>query len=132
MKEGSAAQDLIQKLVFLGRNEQDYEIEGIKFSIASLSETESKEMVGYLFGLPESERISMTKSAAVAASLIKVNDIPIETIVSNFSDAGEGTMFRKKLNLVSKLQTAVVTTLFAKFDEVNKRLSEDGTDEVKN
>jgi len=132
MKAGSTTRSLLDKLIFAGKNEEDFEIGGVTFTLSSLSEDQNKSMVSYLFSLDETERISLTKSVAVASSLVRVDGIDIELISEEYGDGD--TDLIKKISIVSKMQSSVVNTLFEKFGEVNKTLNIDNevVEDIKN
>lgn len=132
MKTGSAAQSLLDKLIFAGKNEKEIDVGGVSFTLTSLSEHQNKVMVSYLFSLEETERISLTKSVAVASSLSKVDGIDIDVISEQY---GEGDDYlQKRISLISKMQSSVVNTLFENFGDVNKTLdiNAEVADDVKN
>jgi hypothetical protein len=132
MKKGSAASSLIQKLVFLGRNESPVEIDGVTFVLGSLSEGQTRDMVSALFKLDDAERVSLTKSVAVATSLVSIDGIDIDIICEGAEV--EGSAIEKRISIVSKMQASIVSKLFKRFEEINSEseMSDKVIDDLKN
>lgn len=106
----SDSKGLLEKLIFMGRNEDSIEIDDVKFTMSSLSEGQNRQLLEKLFVMPEVERISKTKSVAVAASLVKINEYSIDTVISEIDI--EGDDLDKKIYLASTMQSSVVNKLY--------------------
>lgn len=127
----SAGKQLLEKLIFMGRNEDSIDIEGVTFTITSLSEKQNRELLEKLFELSDGERISQTKSIAVATAISKINEYPIETVLSEINI--EGSDFDKKLHLVSTMQASVVGQLYDFFEKINTKVgAEEASEDLKN
>lgn len=131
MIRGSAGKDLLNKLIFMGRNEDVVEIEGVMFTMSSLSEDQNRILLERVFNLTESERLSQAKSIAVASSLVKINEFEVETVIKDVE--GGNTDFDKKMILISKMQASVVGKLYSAFEKINISIDpEEASEELKN
>jgi len=131
MIRGSSGKELIEKLIFMGRNEEVVEIEGVSFTLTSLSESQNKELLDRIFSLTESERLSHSKSIAVACSLTKINEYDISTFSKEVEEGD--TELDKRLVLVSKMQASVVSKLYAAFEKMNiKPDANEASEQIKN
>ena len=131
MIRGSAGKDLLNKLIFMGRNEDVVEIEGVKFTMSSLSEDQNRVLLERVFNLSDSERLSQAKSIAVASSLVKINEFEMETVIKDVEE-GE-TPFDKKMVLISKMQASVIGKLYSAFEKINISVDpEEASEELKN
>ena len=131
MIRGSAGKDLLNKLIFMGRNEDVVEIEGVKFTMSSLSEDQNRVLLEKVFNLSDSERLSQAKSIAVASSLVKINEFEMDTVIKDV-DEGE-TPFDKKMILISKMQASVIGKLYSAFERINISVDpEEASEDLKN
>lgn len=127
----STGKQLLEKLIFMGRNEDSIDIEGVVFTLTSLSEKQNRTLLEKLFELSDAERISQTKSIAVATAISKINEYPIETILNEIKE-GESD-FDKKLSLISTMQSSVVGKLYEFFEKINTSVGvEEASEDLKN
>lgn len=129
--EASAGKKLLEKLIFMGRNEDSVAIGDVEFTMTSLSDQQNRHLLEKLFSLSDAERISQTKSIAVATALSKINEYPVETVISEIDM--EGSDFEKRLYLVSTMQSSIVNTLYDFFEKINTPVgAEEASEDLKN
>jgi hypothetical protein len=131
MEKGSVGKDLLEKLIFMGKNERVVEIGEVKFTMSSLTEKQNRTLLEKIFGLSEAERLAQSKGIAVASSILKINEFDLETVIGGVEE-GE-TTFDKKIALISKMQFSIVNKLYEAFESINSNVDTgEATENLKN
>lgn len=131
MEKGSVGKDLLEKLIFMGKNERVVEIGEVRFTMSSLTEKQNRTLLEKIFGLSEAERLAQSKGIAVASSILKINEFDLETVIGEVEE-GE-TPFDKKIALISKMQFSIVNKLYEAFESINSNVDTgEATENLKN
>ena len=131
MEKGSVGKDLLEKLIFMGKNERVVEIGEVRFTMSSLTEKQNRTLLEKIFGLSEAERLAQSKGIAVASSILKINEFDLETVIGGIEE-GE-TPFDKKIALISKMQFSIVNKLYEAFESINSNVDTgEATENLKN
>lgn len=126
--------NILKNIIELGKTKKEVVIKNIKFSLSSLTEKQSSDLFSNIMVLDESMRLIYTKSYAVAASIVSIDDVDFEVLINSYENMPEdisNNLFMKKVYIISLLQTEIVNKLFEEYNSLNNQILEVGIEEVK-
>lgn len=126
--------NILKNIIELGKTKKEVVIKNIKFSLSSLTEKQSSDLFSNIMVLEESMRLIYTKSYAVAASIVSIDDVDFEVLINSYENMPEeisNNLFMKKVYIISLLQTEIVNKLFEEYNALNNQILEVGKEEVK-
>ena len=126
--------NILKNIIELGKTKKEVVIKNIKFSLSSLTEKQSSDLFSNIMVLDESMRLIYTKSYAVAASIVSIDDVDFEVLINSYENMPEdisNNLFMKKVYIISLLQTEIVNKLFEEYNSLNNQILEVGREEVK-
>lgn len=114
---------VLEKLIFLGRNEKEVNIEGIVFKIATLNNRESTDIIKEIYSVGDASDIYLIRTLTLAQAIKSIDDIPMELIQV---DGVFDNEIQKRRMIVESMQTSIINKLMTEYDNLGKEV-EDNT-----
>jgi len=107
----------LRQLIFLGRQESIVDVDGVSFSIATLTSGQQRSMMKDVMTLSDDERVPSMREAVLSRAIVSVNGEPLEDLY-----VGDGldslTPLEKRGRLISDMQFTVVERLFIEYNQM--------------
>mgnify|MGYP001157436290 CR=1 FL=1 len=107
----------LKQLIFLGRREHEYDIEGILFKMVTLTSGQQRSMMQEIMSLSDEQRVAGMREAILSRSVIAANGVPLENLYEG-DDADSLTDAQKRSLIISEMQFSIVEQLFVKYNEL--------------
>ena len=108
---------VLKQLIFLGRREHGYDVEGILFKMVTLTSGQQRSMMQEIMSLSDEQRVAGMREAILSRSVIAANGVLLENLYEG-DDADSLTDAQKRSLIISEMQFSIVEQLFVKYNEL--------------
>jgi len=122
---------VLEKLIFIGRLNEEVEIDGVKFEVSTLTNRENNQIVKMMYNFSDAADLFTLRVLTLANAVKKIDGVALDDIDIEGEFESD---FHKRISIVDNLQISVVSALYEAYEKLTGEEEEASKDdeELKN